>query len=230
MTDPERIRHPRAVFLDIGGPIYDDENFVRAVSRALDEMRAERGLTPVPIDELRPVYDAMRDRQSGSIRAELSREFLGDEGARGELSARTKQYWTHPVGTLMPDVIPFLEAVRDRAIIGVIANQETGVVDDLTRDGVAPFIGVWGVSALVGIEKPSLALFRWALDEAGVAAAEAVHIGNRLDTDVRPARAAGLGTIWVMRGEASAHPTAEQKDEPDLSVESLAQLDRMLFS
>jgi len=32
----------RAVFFDVGGPIYDDENFVRAVRRALDDLRARR--------------------------------------------------------------------------------------------------------------------------------------------------------------------------------------------
>jgi len=229
VTDLARIRNPRAIFLDIGGPIYDDENFVVAVARALDEMRAERGLARVPEAELRAIYDAMRARQSGSIRGELSREFLGDEAARGELSARTKEYWTHPAGTLLTDVIPFLEAVGSRAIVGVVANQEAGVVDDLVRDGVAPFVSVWGVSALVGIEKPSPELFAWALEQAGVEAAEAVHIGNRLDTDVRPARAVGLGTVWVMRGEAPASPTPEQKAEPDLSVPSLAGLDRLLY-
>jgi FMN phosphatase YigB (HAD superfamily) len=229
VTDLERIRNPKAIFLDIGGPIYDDENFVVAVARALDELRAERGLTPIPLADLRPIYDAMRDRQGGSIRGELSKQFLGDESLKAVLSARTKRYWTHPAGTIMPDVIPFLNAIAGRAVIGVVANQEAGVVADLTRDGVAPFIDIWGVSAIVGIEKPSPELFRWALDAAGVDASQAVHIGNRLDTDVRPARAVGLGTVWVMRGEAPENPTAEQRAEPDLSVESLDGLAAILF-
>jgi FMN phosphatase YigB (HAD superfamily) len=229
VTDLDRIRQPRAIFLDIGGPIYDDGNFVVAVSRALDELRAERGMPPVPMDALRPIYDAMRNRQGGSIRGALSKQFLGDESAKSELSARTKQYWTHPAGTMMPDVIPFLNEIAGRAVIGVIANQEAGVVADLTRDGVAPFIDIWGVSAIVGIEKPSPELFRWALDAAGVSASLAIHIGNRLDTDVRPAHAVGLGTVWVMRGEAPANPTAEQRAEPDLSVDSLAGLAAILF-
>jgi putative hydrolase of the HAD superfamily len=229
VTQLERIRNPRAIFLDIGGPIYDDNNFVVAVSRALDELRAESGLPSVPAEELRAVYDAMRARQGGSIRGELSNRFLGDGRHRDELSIRTRRYWTHPAGTLMADVVPFLEAVGDRAVIGVVANQESSVVDDLKRDGVAPFITVWGVSALVGIEKPAPELFAWALDAAGVDASEAVHIGNRLDTDVRPAHAVGLGTVWVMRGEAPEHPTDEQRAEADLAVDSLIGLDCLLF-
>jgi hypothetical protein len=34
-------RELRAVFLDVGGPIYDDANYVAAVIRALDELGAE---------------------------------------------------------------------------------------------------------------------------------------------------------------------------------------------
>ena len=48
-----------------------------------------------------------------------------------------------------------------------------------------------------------------------------MHIGNRLDTDVRPAKALGLGTVWVLRGEAPPEPTPEQLAEADLSVPDL---------
>ena len=45
--------------------------------------------------------------------------------------------------------------------------------------------------------------------ECGTTPEHTVHIGNRLDTDVRPAKALGIGTIWVLRGEAppSRHPS-----------------------
>ena len=38
----------KAVFCDVGGPIYDDENYVAAVLTALDELRADAGAGPVP--------------------------------------------------------------------------------------------------------------------------------------------------------------------------------------
>jgi putative hydrolase of the HAD superfamily len=56
-----------------------------------------------------------------------------------------------------------------------------------------------------------------------------VHIGNRLDTDVRPAAALGLGTVWVLRGEAPDSPTAEQLAEPDLAVPDLTGLAGVLL-
>jgi FMN phosphatase YigB (HAD superfamily) len=226
MTLPRELR---AVFLDVGGPIYDDANYVAAVVRALDELRAEQGRGPVDRRAVTRVYDAVRARQGGSLRTALATDLLGDAGLRVELHERTRQHWTHPPGTLYPDVLPLLRALAGRVAIGVLANQEAGVVDALARDGVAPFVDVWGVSAIVGYEKPSRELFTWCLEQAGCAPGQAVHIGNRLDTDVRPAAALGLGTVWVLRGEAPDAPTPEQLCEPDLAVPDLTGLAEVLL-
>ena len=211
----------RAVFFDVGGPVYDDANFARAVLRALDDLRAEQGREPVDPQEFSAIHRRVCDQQGGSLRTTLARELLGDESLRGELHARTRPYWVHPAGTLYPDVEPLLKQLHGSVRIGVLANQEAAVVDALRRDGLDAYIDVWGVSAIVGHEKPSPELFDWALREAGTDAAHAVHVGNRLDTDVRPAKALGLGTVWVTRGEAPERPTAEQLAEPDLAVPSL---------
>jgi FMN phosphatase YigB (HAD superfamily) len=226
MTLPRELR---AVFLDVGGPVYDDANFVAAVVRALDELRADQGLGSADRKEVGRIYDAVRARQGGSLRTALAGELLGDAGMRAELHERTRRHWTHPAGTLHSDVLPLLRALSGRVAIGVLANQEAGVVDALTRDGVAPFVDVWGVSALVGYEKPSRELFTWCLDQAGCAPEEAVHVGNRLDTDVRPAAALGIGTVWVLRGEAPDDPTPEQLAEPDLAVRDLTGLADVLL-
>jgi FMN phosphatase YigB (HAD superfamily) len=226
MTLPRELR---ALFLDVGGPLYDDANYMAAVVAALDELRAERGRGPVDRAEVRRVYDAVRARQGGSLRTALATELLGDPALRTELHERTRRHWTHPPGTLYPDVLPLLRALTGRVVVGVLANQEASVVEALTRDGVAPFVDVWGVSAIVGHEKPSPELFTWCLEQAGCAPGQAVHVGNRLDTDVRPAAALGLGTVWVLRGEAPDEPTAEQLAEPDLAVRDLSGLADVLL-
>jgi putative hydrolase of the HAD superfamily len=214
----------KAVFCDIGGPIYDDENFVEAVLVALDELRAGDGLEPADRAAFRELYDQRRTAQSGSLRGALAERFLGSRERRAELHERTRKHWVHPAGTLYSDVLPFLRALHGQVAVGVLANQEESVVRALERDGVAPFIDVWGVSAIVGPEKPSPELFRWALAQAEAAPGEAVHIGNRLDTDVRPARALGLSTVWLLRGEAPDEPTPDQLAEPDLVVRGLDSL------
>lgn len=223
-------RDVRAIFFDVGGPIYDDENFVHAVLLALDEILAERGRPPADRVRFREIYDDLRSRQSGSLRRSLAAELLGDPADRDLLHARTSPHWVHPPGSMYADVLPCLRALHPRVRIGVLANQEATVVDSLRRDGVGDLVDVWGVSALVGKEKPDPALFAWALEQAGVEPGQAVHVGNRLDTDVRPAQALGLGTVWVLRGEAPSRPTAEQLAEPDLAVSDLRPLPDAVFA
>jgi FMN phosphatase YigB (HAD superfamily) len=222
-------RQVEAVFFDIGGPLYDDGNFVDAVLRALDELREERSLPPADRTRFAEIYDETRNRQQGSLRSALAAEFLGDTGQRGLLHARTGAHWTHPEGTLHSDVLPCLRELHGRVRTGVVANQEATVVDALRRDGAEPYVDVWAVSGIVGVEKPDPALFAWALEKAGTDARHAVHVGNRLDTDIRPARALGLGTVWVLRGEAPPSPTAAQLAEPDAAVSDLTLLPELLF-
>jgi len=216
---PERID---AVFCDVGGPIYPDDSFTSAVRRALDEIQADRGAARVDQANFNRIYDDLRARQSGGLRRTLARELLGDEGLQAELHRRTAVHWRHPAGTAYPDALALFRTLHGRVTLGVLANQESSTVDAMRRDGFGPYVDVWGISGIVGHEKPSPELFGWALERAGTTAEHAVHIGNRLDTDVRPAQALGMGTVWVTRGEAPEHPTAEQLAEADVAVPDLS--------
>lgn len=221
MTDmalPDRID---VVFCDVGGPIYPDESYTAAVHRALDEIRAEHGSPPADQGDFDRVYDHVRAQQTGGLRRSLARELLGDEALGRTLHERTSEHWAHPAGTAYADALELFKTLHGHVRLGVVANQEAAAVDALRRDGFGDYIDIWGISAIVGHEKPSRELFDWALVEAGTTAKHAVHIGNRLDTDVRPAKALGMGTVWVVRGEAPEHPTAEQLAEADVAVREL---------
>lgn len=57
-----------------------------------------------------------------------------------------------------------------------------------------------------GADKPSPAVFRMALELLGVAASDAVVIGDDLENDVRPAIALGMRTIWLRRDSSRLSP------------------------
>jgi ornithine cyclodeaminase/alanine dehydrogenase-like protein (mu-crystallin family) len=59
---------------------------------------------------------------------------------------------------------------------------------------------------------------------AGVDPGRATMAGDRLDYDVRPAREAGMHTVWVLRGEAPDEPTPEQLAEAELAIRGLEEL------
>lgn len=214
----------RAVFLDVGGPLYPDENFLGAAHQAINALRADSGEEPVEFERVRELFDWVRNTEGASMRKSFAREFLGSEDKASDLHREIAPLWRHPAGTLYPDVIPFLEAVARVVPVGIIANQESETKDALTRDGASGFISSWGLSGLVGHEKPHPEIFHWALGDLGVEPEDAIHIGNRFDTDVLPAHTLGLNTGWVLRGEAPDHPPAEQLAIATLTAPTLAGL------
>jgi putative hydrolase of the HAD superfamily len=205
------------VFLDIGGVLYDDRVYADALKRALREAGAVFG-----DEEFEAEYAACRSAQNGSFRRRLATRFLGDDPDLDALERLAWKHWAYPPGVLYDDVVPALQALGGAGYrLGVIANQPTQVRSALERDGLVPYFEVWGVSEDLGLQKPDPALFIHALRTAGVQPDRAAMVGDRLDYDVRPAKTAGMRTVWVLRGEAPDEPTAEQLAEPDVSVRDL---------
>ncbi len=121
-----------------------------------------------------------------------------------------------------------LEALAPRYRLGLVANQPSAVREAMARDGIDRYFEVWGVSDDLGMEKPDPRLFSHVLDEVDVPPSRTAMVGDRLDYDVRPAKAAGMRAVWVLRGEAPDDPTPEQLAEPDACVRSLAELPEVL--
>ena len=116
---PDRIE---AVFCDVGGPIYSDDNFANAVRRGLDEIRTEQGRPPVDRADFDRIYDRGRAAQSGSLRRALATELLGDASYRDELHRRLAPYWTHPEGTLYPDALGMFRRLHGHVRLAIVAN------------------------------------------------------------------------------------------------------------
>lgn len=208
------------VFLDIGGVLYDDRIYAEAWRRALREAGAD-----FRDEDFDAEYAAARREQSRSFRRRLADRFAGPDADLSALEARASRYWHYPPSALHIDATACLERLRGAGYrLGVIANQPTAVRDAMRRDGLVPFFEVWGVSDDLGLQKPDPALFVHALETAAVEPARAVMVGDRLDYDVRPARLAGMRTVWVLRGEAPDDPTPGQLAEADGSVRDLTEL------
>ena len=208
------------VFLDIGGVLYDDGVYAEAWRRALREAGA------VFTDEAFDAeYAACRAAQSDSFRRRLAVRFVGGEADLHNLERRASAHWQYPPDALHADVRPCLDALVAAGYrLGVIANQPSQVRTAMARDGLVPSFEVWGVSDDLGLSKPDPALFVHAIRTARADPARTVMVGDRLDYDVRPAKAAGMQTVWVLRGEAPDAPTAGQLAEPDAAIPDLLEL------
>jgi putative hydrolase of the HAD superfamily len=212
-------RAVEVVFFDIGGVMYDDTVYARALDRGLRELGAT-----FTDEEFADVYAQARAEQAGSFRDRLARRFLGTGADVDALERVAARHWSYPPGSLFPDVVPCLEVLARDYRLGIVANQPSAVRVALVRDGVAGFFELWNVSEDVGLEKPDPRLYAGAVAAAGVPAERTAMIGDRLDRDVRPARSAGMRTVWVLRGEAPDHPTPEQLAEADAAIAGLDRL------
>ena len=203
------------VLFDLGGTIYDDSTYTRALLRAVHEIDPK-----VQEHEFWAVYDGQRMRASGSLRTAIANHFVPGQD-RKRLITLAKRYWEYPTSALYPDVKPALKVLAEHFKLGLVANSGEVALKALRRDGLEEFFTVIALADLVGVEKPDERIFQYALKTVGVSANRAVHVGNRLESDVRPAQRLGMRTVWLLRGDAPPAPTLDQLVEPDAVIISL---------
>ena len=98
------------------------------------------------------------------------------------------------------DAAPALAELRARGLrLVVVSNWDCSLPEVLERIGLLPLVDAVISSAVVGVAKPGRAIFDAALAAAGCRAAEAAHVGDSLDNDVRGARAAGIRPLLLAR-------------------------------
>jgi len=99
---------------------------------------------------------------------------------------------------LFDDARVALESLRDAGFrLGVISNWDLTFEPVLRRLGVIGLFEVRVASCAEGTAKPDERIFRIALERAGAAPAEAWYLGDRVDTDIVPAKRLGMRTILV---------------------------------
>ncbi len=132
---------------------------------------------------------------------------------------------------LYPDTRPAMKKLRAMGIwVGVAGNQTTHAGEilrklDLPADMIATSED-WKAS------KPDAAFFRALLDAAPCAAGEIIYVGDRLDNDLKPAKAAGMRTAFIRRGPwgyiLEHHP--DMPAAADWQMTTLAELPEIVTS
>jgi putative hydrolase of the HAD superfamily len=110
-----------------------------------------------------------------------------------------------------PDVLPVLAVLKPRYRLGVITNGPSDLQrTKLARSGLDVWFPVQVISREVGVAKPDPRIFAIALERLGVAAAEAVFVGDSPKHDIDGARAGGMKAVWLRRdGAAGIRPAAQ---------------------
>ena len=104
----------------------------------------------------------------------------------------------------VPDVLRALRADSVRLV--VVSNWDVSLHDVLEETGLAPLLDGVVTSAEAGSAKPDGRIFARGLALAGVAAGEALHVGDSVEHDVAGALAAGIGALLVVRDGTAPAP------------------------
>lgn len=123
----------------------------------------------------------------------------------------------HP---LLDGAADAVRATAARYRLGLLTNGPADIQRlKLDQSGLADCFGTVVVSGQAGIGKPAPEAFRMVLDGLGVAAGEAVMVGDSWERDVRGALAAGITPVWV----GGSRP-APEADLPVTVVRSVGEL------
>ena len=115
-----------------------------------------------------------------------------------------------------------LRKLHGKYKLGIVSNFAIPecVTKLLEKHGLDGFFDVVVVSGAVNKRKPSVEIFRKALETLGVCAEEAVFVGDTVDADVQGAKAAGMRTIYIERRPQKDAETAC----PTQTIKNLNQL------
>jgi HAD superfamily hydrolase (TIGR01549 family) len=139
---------------------------------------------------------------------------LSDDDVRLFLTA-TQEVWSSYY-LLAESTHALLEAVRARglklALVSNTASPQWLLQPVLERQGLVERLDAIVLSSEVGKRKPHPAIFERALSELEVEAAEAIHVGDRLEADVLGAQRVGMKTVQAVWFRADEGPDGVEPD------------------
>ena len=185
----------RCVLFDLDGTLADTAPDLAA---ALNKMRVDRGLEPLPLEPLR--------RMASSGARGLVGVGFGQKPGDAEYEALRVEFLAnyenalHVHTRLFDGVEELLTAIEADRIWGVVTNKAKRFTDPLSR-----LIGFTGRASCVvsgdttAHAKPHPAPLLHAAEVSGVAAGECIYVGDDL-RDIQAGRAAGMKTLAVTWG------------------------------
>jgi putative hydrolase of the HAD superfamily len=207
----------QAVLLDLGGVFYlpdhtkmrvalarlgidaEPDDLDRAHYLGVAGIDAHLSAIPEDTEDGHRVWHAYNRSYAEAVgvaedRFEHAMAVLLEEFGRGSV-------WTREI----PEARDALRRIAATGVgIAIVSNADGSIEQQLRDDGICQVgpgrgveVGAVLDSTVVGMAKPDPAIFRLALDALGVAAADAIHVGDMPAADVVGALAAGVQPVLV---------------------------------
>jgi len=101
---------------------------------------------------------------------------------------------------LFPESMKVVEGLKESGyILGIVSNWDSRLLSICKQMGFDLRFDFILASAVVGSAKPNPGIFREALSRASVKPAEALHIGDSVENDIRGAQQSGIDALLIDR-------------------------------
>jgi REG-2-like HAD superfamily hydrolase len=203
----------KAVFLDAGNTLFTEKKLRSAIYADIAEEFRGAANPDLSKEAMSLAYTSLPQSIDGCFRFSLGwfrffnamvYESLGvstedQEDAHQRTVAVFEDPSTYHLFEEVPEV---LTTLKDMGLqIGIISNWSERLPELCAGLGIADQVDFITASAEIRSEKPDGPIYARALFRAGVPAEEALHVGDRMDRDVRGALKAGLRTAFLDRSQ-----------------------------
>lgn len=200
------------LFFDMGSTLIDETDSYKGWFANAAELTGG-ALTAADIER---EYCAGMARYSATIAGQLR--------PYGYTGSSTNHLYPSEMDRPYPEAKQILEQLSRKYKLSVIANQNKGAEERLAGYGLLAYFEFVVASAEVGLRKPELEIFEFALRQANCIPEHAAMIGDRPDNDIYPAKRLGMKTVRIRQGFASCQEPRSDEYEADITVNGLIDL------
>ena len=211
----------RWIFFDLGNTLINEERAIKDRIQQMASAFAERGIR-ASTEVIPRAFEEASAEFAPRLIVRVVKKLASSPSDRSFVLQRVKYH--KELEEPYTEARTVLSQLASRCKIGVVANQSVGTTERLECYGLASLISTCVSSAVAGVAKPNPAIFRLALERADCEPHEAVMVGDRIDNDIRPAKALGWRTIRVLQGFASAQVPRNAAEEPDYTIDKLEKI------
>ncbi|WP_167815162.1 HAD family hydrolase [Sporolactobacillus shoreae] len=212
------------IFFDLGCTLIDEQAQEDYIIREISSALATLGFTH-SIEEIRHLREeackaykhTLKDVIPPLVKTEEQYAFV-----------RSKAVYLPEQEFLYPNVIKLLKDLSQKYNLGVIANQSADAQDRMKKLNIHEYFSVFAISDELGIKKPDVRIFNYALEQAKCSPSQAYMVGDRLDFDIYPANMLGIRTIRVLQGTAKLQKPKNSDYVPTMTIATIDGLRSLL--
>ncbi len=192
------IKSRKWLFFDVGNVILNDDPGVAFVYKKIHDAILKMGYD-LSFDEFLEERGRLFRERKSTLPRSLALKYMSEQEADDLRESYNKEGFPRwkELNPLIPGAKDLVQMCAEKYNLGIIANQPKECQDVLEEHDLLKHFKVLGFSDAVGMKKPDINFFQWALNIANTSAEDSIMLGDRVDNDISPAKSLGFLTIHL---------------------------------